>query len=876
MKKIISNPKTKNILLFLMYFIPPVIIFMIYLLAYYPGIMPNDAIKQWRQLSTFTFTDWHPVFHTFFEWVVTRIWLSPAAIAVTQIGMFSFAFASAMYQFDKMGIKRKFLIILTALFALNPVNGTFSVTLIKDTPFIATLIFLTVILIKIFYTDGKWLHPFLNKILLVVTLVFTTLFRHNGLAPVLATAIILLFCYRKHWKSVVSVIIATGVLVCLIKGPFYSYLNVKSATDFQPLVSAVIEITAIAHFNGNVSESEKETLSKIADWKDWQNGYNKYNVYGITKAKSYHGSGFSQYKSEFIKTWISLILKNPGITFNAYLARTNIIWNITTPEDSGLSISNNIFKNKVGLKQASKLPELKTFLNTLCRISASKYVSWFLLRPALYMYFILFMCILFIKRKKLKALIVFVPVAANTAGLALVTTSSQSRYYYATVFVAVFAVLLYMYVRQGDKKKEDDILKDSDKRISILAATFSGNKGAASMLESIIDNVTDRVPGAGFDVLSVYPAEDSIQNPYKNVRIVSCKAKQIVFKAFPLSILYFLFRWLPPVKRLILKNPILDSFSKCDVVVDAAGISFVDSRKLIMNFYNFICIFIPIVLKKRVIKFSQAMGPFKKFSNRTLAKSILPKVETICARGLITESYLKELGLKNTVLCADGAFVLPEKEDVSKKVANEFKSSAFYKGKMLGMSVSSVVYKYCADSGIDYVKTIAGFIDYLTKNKGYNVIIIAQSARQDKESLKNNDLVICKKVYDLVENKEKCKNLDTEMPPREIREYIARCDMLIASRFHAMISSLYKNVPVFLIGWSHKYKEVLDMFGLGNYAVDYKLLSLELLKEKFELFENDLDKLRVKITENLDTVKASSMKNIDIIVAALEDKEIDA
>lgn len=872
MKKFIINLKTKSIIIFLMYFLPPFIVFMVYLLAFYPGLMSMDATRQWGQIVRFSFGDWHPVFHTFMEYLITRVWFSPAAIAVVQAGMFSFAIAAAMHQFDKMGLNRKLLLILTAIFTFNPVNGIFSITILKDTPFNASVVFLTVLLVKIFYTDGKWIRPIHNKILLIVTLICTAMFRHNGLAPMIATIFILLIVYRKYWKGVLSVAIATGIIIFAIQGPFYQFLKVKPSNDYQPLVLSVIQISAIAHFNGNVSPPEKAFLSKLTSWEDWTNGYNKYTSLGVTKSKSYDWQKFHDNKTEYIKTWISLVFKNPGIATQAYLARTNMIWQIVSPSDLKLSVGMQVQKNKYKITMKPKLPQVKFVLSKTAALTAKNQLNWLFWRPAIYMYFIFLISFLIIKRKNFKALTVFVPVLANTAGLALITTSSQPRYFYATVLVAPIALLLYLYVRKKDKENNAyETAPDltTSKKISILAATFSGNKGAASMLESIIDNVSSKVSDVGFDVLSVYPKEDMDQNPYENVRVVPCKARQIVFGAFPLSILYLIFRWLPPVRKLILKNPILSSLSKCDLVVDAAGISFVDSRSIIMNFYNFICMFVPLALNKKVVKFSQAMGPFKKLSNRTLAKLILPKIDTICARGLITESYLKELNLNNTVLCADGAFVLPNDKKTKKEIEKVISKSKFFNEKTVGLSVSSVVYKYCTDAGIDYVKTMAEFIDYLTADKEFNVIIIAQSARFNTESLKNNDLPICKKVFDLVANKEKCINLDTEMTPREIREYIGSCEMLIASRFHAMISSLYKGVPVFLIGWSHKYKEVLDMFGLGNYAADYKQLSVDLLKDNFALFEKDLGKIRKKITENLDTVKASSMKNIEIIVEAL-------
>ncbi len=871
MKNDISNPKIKSSLLFLIYFLTPVIVFTIYLLAYFPGILPNDSISQWKQITRFSFGDWHPVFHTFFEWVVTRVWLSPAMIAIVQILMFSFAYASGIYQFDKMGINRKLLIALTLIFAFNPVNGAFSITILKDTPFISSVVFLTVLLIKVYHTQGTWLSPIGNKILLVITLVFVSLFRHNGLAPALASAFFLLILYRKYWRDILIVVIAALILICAIKGPLYNALDVKPSNSFQPLVLSVIQVSAVAHFDGDVTLEEKEFLSQIATWEDWKNGYDKYSVLGVTKTPSYNLQKFGELKSDFLKIWIKLVLKNPKIALKAYLERTNMIWKITTPSDAKLQVPNIVIKNKVGLKRESILPQVKEVTDFFCKAAAYYLFDWLLLRPAIYMYFIFLICFLIIMRKKFKPLLVFVPVLANTLGLALITTSSQPRYYYATILIAPFALFMYMYVKRISTTwfKQPDL--KTTKKISILAATFSGNKGAASMLESIIDNVSSNVSDIGFDVLSVYPEDDLMQNPYGNVRIVSCKAKQIVFQAFPLSMLYFVFHRFAPIKKLLLKNKILDSFYNCDFVVDAAGISFVDSRKLIMNFYNYICMFVPIALNKKVIKFSQAMGPFNKFSNRHLAKNILPKIDTICARGKITEEHLNKLGLNNVSLCADGAFVLPEDKNAIAKIKEICESQSFFEKKLIGLSISSVVYKYCVDIKIDYVKTMASFIDYLTSEKNYNVLIIAQSARQNKKSLKNNDLIICKKVYDMVENKKACMNLDIEMTPREIREFISKCELLVASRFHAMISSLYKNVPVFLIGWSHKYKEVLDMFELGECAGDYKLLEIELLKHNFEFFEKDAKNMRAKIKKNLPAVQKSTMKNIEIIIAKIKD-----
>jgi len=116
------------------------------------------------------------------------------------------------------------------------------------------------------------------------------------------------------------------------------------------------------------------------------------------------------------------------------------------------------------------------------------------------------------------------------------------------------------------------------RKITILAANFAGNKGAAAMLKSIIKNLDAEYKDMTYYLLSVYPKSDREENPFKNVKVVSCKPQEIIFIGFSLAILYYFFKWFKPVKKILLKYKILKSLYRSDIVVDAAGISFVDSR----------------------------------------------------------------------------------------------------------------------------------------------------------------------------------------------------------------------------------------------------------------------------------------------------------
>lgn len=408
--------------------------------------------------------------------------------------------------------------------------------------------------------------------------------------------------------------------------------------------------------------------------------------------------------------------------------------------------------------------------------------------------------------------------------------------------------------------------------IGITAASYSGNKGAAAMLQSSIKQLHDIYGDRlNINLMSVYPREDKKQLPFDFINITSTKPEQLLFIAFPLAVLYKIFKWCPPIKKLIAKNKIIKTYLKTDLVVDEAGISFVDSRGFVMNTYAFVCAAVPMLVGTPVVKYSQALGTFKNPYNRFLAKWILPKLKLICARGQGTYDNLMGIGVKDNVkLCADGAFSMEDSEYWNKEVDKVCKEDSFYNDNVIGLSISSVVEKKCAKMGIAYKDTMVSFVNWLG-DQGYNVLLIANAARINSEKSRNNDLMVGDAIFEAVADKSKVRWYHKEMDAEEIRAYIGKCRYLVASRFHAMIGSLEQKVPVLLIGWSHKYQEVLDMFELGQYAIDFSKLELSELEKSFNDFVSAEDDIRKKLDKNLDQVLASSRNNIKYISEIIDE-----
>lgn len=436
--------------------------------------------------------------------------------------------------------------------------------------------------------------------------------------------------------------------------------------------------------------------------------------------------------------------------------------------------------------------------------------------------------------------------------------------------------------------------------IAITAASYSGNKGAAAMLQSSIAQLKEKY-GTRLDIrlMSVYPAQDRLQCPHGFVKIIPAQPQKILFLAFPCAVLYRVFFWCPPVRAILRKNEILKNYLDTDLVIDEAGIAFSDSRGFIMNTYAFVCAAVPMLMDVPVVKYSQALGPFHNAYNRLLAKWILPKMKLVMARGRFTYGHLKAAGIQDNVrLCADGAFTMPPDPAAEERAQRAFREAGF--SHTVAVSVSSVVEKKCKKAGIDYCKIMAAFISYLT-GRGFQVYMFANAAREHSRRPRNNDLMTgdavarayqkqTKDAAEVLQKQEagaagtsQKQTGDThdsrragfiwerrEMAAEEIRARIGQCEMLVASRFHAMVFALSEQVPVMLVGWSHKYQEVMEQFGLGGYAADYSKLSLEGLITEFGIFSEHQEEIRCQIKEKLPGVRHSSRQNIRYITELLD------
>ncbi len=399
-------------------------------------------------------------------------------------------------------------------------------------------------------------------------------------------------------------------------------------------------------------------------------------------------------------------------------------------------------------------------------------------------------------------------------------------------------------------------------KVAVIGSALSGNKGAAAMLESSVQQLVARDEHTKFVLLSMYPDSDAQQNPYRQLRVLDASPLRLGVVINGAALLH---RLLPPLRGPIERAvPEVAALAGADVLLDQGGITFVDGRGKFL-IYNVASILPALFLRTPVVKCAQAMGPFNEPLNRRAARLLLPKMAAIVSRGAVTHQHLVDLGLTNIEAGADLAFTLEVSEHDKTRAAGAVPAGFFDDGDVVGVSPSVVLAKAAEKRGEDYVAEVVRLIDHITEDLGRPVLLVAHSARGNTSKTHNNDLPLCREVVARVASPQRVAFPDEELGSQTLRALIGSCDVFVASRFHAMVSSLATGTPTLVIGWSHKYREVLEMFDLADWAMAHDAANEAAVFSRLEDLISQRVDVRATLAEHLPDVRTAALGQLDVV-----------
>lgn len=459
--------KNKYLISTIKYAIPILLIYTIVFLTYFPGILVSDALVQWDQTQTLNFDNWHPIYNTIYIYLLSLIINTPAFVVIIQCLIISLIMGYMFSRLEKYyNVSPKILIICSIIFAIIPLNFNFAVTLLKDVLYSSFVLLLTSFIIDII-NNNDWLKLKKNMVYFTICLLIISLFRHNGILVVILTMLGLILVYKKQLR--LYVVFGLWVALYFILNILaFNVLNVKEAS-YANKYGPISHIYARLLNSPNVAftDEELDNLSQFVDVEKLKNTYQQYNMdYSINSQKI---EELEKNGSKYLKMGINKFIKYPVDVIKHYIKMTSFLYSPIPFKNSyvvGMFTETDLWIYKDKYPELSENSKISQFLPILKNIE-NKWQTGLLgdltMRPALYLYFSVTICILMaIRYKKSKIMLIILPLLFNMLSLAPAIPVFMTRYVYATMLIVwiFIPITLNMIFNKDDRLKLDKIKEE--------------------------------------------------------------------------------------------------------------------------------------------------------------------------------------------------------------------------------------------------------------------------------------------------------------------------------------------------------------------------------------------------------------------------------
>lgn len=275
---------------------------------------------------------------------------------------------------------------------------------------------------------------------------------------------------------------------------------------------------------------------------------------------------------------------------------------------------------------------------------------------------------------------------------------------------------------------------------------------------------------------------------------------------------------------------VLKAVAGCDILISGGGTLLQDGTSTRSLVYYLSIIKLAKILGKKVMLYSNGIGPVTKKFNRKLIKSVINTVDLITLREKSSEDDLREIGVNkpDIFVTADPAFTLkPVSNEAAIQLLKDEGIDIEDGRQLVGVSIRE--WTSSVENPDKYVKTIADVCDRLFEAGKRIVLIPMQYPR---------DLEVSAKLKEAM--KHECHLLSKPYTPPEILGLIGQMELMFSMRLHTLIFAAVMRVPMIGIVYDPKvlyYLKLLNMPCAGDIRTE-SLDAEKIIAQIGEIFEN--------------------------------------
>ncbi len=221
----------------------------------------------------------------------------------------------------------------------------------------------------------------------------------------------------------------------------------------------------------------------------------------------------------------------------------------------------------------------------------------------------------------------------------------------------------------------------------------------------------------------------------------------------------------------------------------------------------------------------QAWGPFEKEEFREPLREMVHRSSLCYARDAVSRTHLARLleeDENDIPLAPDIAFLFPSASPEQGDLLLRRIGVEAGQRPLLGVAPNMKVYQRTGgtEGGNSYIQLLARLCDHAVDRFGAGIILIPNDISPAGDG-RTDDSHLCGLVHAAVQHPAACFPVRGYRSAEEIHALAGRCDLLVGSRFHALVFALAQGVPALALSWAHKYRELLGTFGMEDAVCEH-------------------------------------------------------
>lgn len=456
---------------YLFSFIVLFIVYGIYLIIFYPGVINYDNANQIKEVlgmhtryldsivvinDNITLTNFNPILHTLLLGNLFKVGVS---IGNVNFGLFLYTFLQMIivivvlsYSLKflyKEGVKSKYLLWILLAYIIIPYFPLYAITCVKDTLF---TMFVLLYIIKL-YQFIKYDFKFKDYVLFMITILLVILFRNNGIYLILLSLPFTLIIKKGIRKQI--------VLMCvLVIGFNYGYGQVLSAleipnTSIREMLSIPFQQTAryVKYHESDVTEEQKKVIDTILTYDTLGNRYNP--ILSDKVKNEYNKYATNEELMDYFKAWFEMFWNHPMTYVNATVSN---VYGYFYPATYRWYVYNTLNEKlpEAGFDYhfIDSLEPMRGFIQGYSEVFKYVPIVQMSVNCGFYTWSYLFLIVVLILQKKQRYIILFAPAFS----LVLMNVAGPANTYFRYVLpyaVALFTILplILLEINKNFKRK---------------------------------------------------------------------------------------------------------------------------------------------------------------------------------------------------------------------------------------------------------------------------------------------------------------------------------------------------------------------------------------------------------------------------------------